>query len=473
MAKIPMYDPLSKEARSSWLAGLTEAANKLSGLLEMKTETLNNLPLPELFISEDDRYRIYQAPLGNKLWLASPTPVIKKNGIVITPDNDYFTVDYLGGSVVFDENHRLTAGDSLTVDAVHIVEGSGKLEDLTNDIDATAAIAEHYRGYFATYAELAAITGVNGDFAIVGGAENMIYVYDESETSWVATQSKFSIDNTLTRTGDVLGVALPTKAVTQEEYDALTDEQKQSETLYVITDDNEQSGSAQHVRYSNPNLLDNWYFADPINQQRQTEYIGRRYSIDRWQVEWNSTLEIVEGGIVLSGDWNVSQRLEKGLSGTYTLSVLARRKTGADDIRLSFKNYSTQAGFYSDMSKNLVEGDNWGLLSATGLVNGANEVAISYLGGENNSMEILAVKLEQGGNQTLAHQDADGTWVLNDPPSNKPLELLKCQRHYQMFSSEALRPTNAVDFRPVMRINPTLGTINIDGETYYTADANL
>lgn len=196
MAKIPMYDPLSKEARSSWLAGLTEAANKLSGLLEMKTETLNNLPLPELFISEDDRYRIFQAPLGNKLWLTSPAPVIKKNGIVITPDNEYFTVDCLGGSVAFDENHRLTAGDSLTVDAVHIVEGSGKLEDLTNDIDATAAIAEHYRGYFATYAELAAITGVNGDFAIVGD-EHIFYVW--GATGWISTFTATDLSNYYTK----------------------------------------------------------------------------------------------------------------------------------------------------------------------------------------------------------------------------------------------------------------------------------
>lgn len=239
MAKIPMHDPLSKEARSSWLAGLTEAANKLSGLLEMKTETLNNLPLPELFISEDDRYRIFQAPLGNKLWLSSPAPVIKKNGVVITPDNDYFTVDCLGGSVVFDENHRLTAGDSLTVDALHIAEGSGKLEDLTNDIDATAAIAEHYRGYFATYAELAAITGVNGDFAIVGGSENIFYVWDNAGTGWVSTFTETDLSNYYTKSevNDEIDTALSdyyTKAETDDKINtAIADGNYAS---YVIAD---------------------------------------------------------------------------------------------------------------------------------------------------------------------------------------------------------------------------------------------
>ena len=32
--------------------------------------------------------------------------------------------------------------------------------------------------------------------------------------------------------------------------------------------------------------------------------------------------------------------------------------------------------------------------------------------------------------QTIAHQDASGNWVLNDPPPNKALELAKCQRYY-------------------------------------------
>ena len=86
---------------------------------------------------------------------------------------------------------------------------------------------------------------------------------------------------------------------------------------------------------------------------------------------------------------------------------------------------------------------------------------------------ILAAKLELGTHQTLAHQDAAGNWVLNDPPPDKALELLKCQRYYQVFSREDLRPDKAVDFRPPMRIDPALSTIQINGVTYYTADANL
>ena len=33
---------------------------------------------------------------------------------------------------------------------------------------------------------------------------------------------------------------------------------------------------------SNPNLLDNWYFGNPVNQKGQTSYTGAGYTIDRW-----------------------------------------------------------------------------------------------------------------------------------------------------------------------------------------------
>ena len=47
----------------------------------------------------------------------------------------------------------------------------------------------------------------------------------------------------------------------------------------------------------------------------------------------------------------------------------------------------------------------------------------------NTQFIIKAAKLELGPVQTLARQDADGNWVLNDPPPNFALELAKCQRY--------------------------------------------
>lgn len=130
MAKIPMSDPLSTEARSPLIAGLSEAVNKLSGVLDLKTATLTDFPLVEVYISDEDRGRMYQAPLGNKLWLDTPAPVFKKNGTVITPITDNFTIDYVGGSVVFERGYNLLTTDVLTVDATYVVDSSKALEEI-------------------------------------------------------------------------------------------------------------------------------------------------------------------------------------------------------------------------------------------------------------------------------------------------------------------------------------------------------
>ena len=56
--------------------------------------------------------------------------------------------------------------------------------------------------------------------------------------------------------------------------------------------------------------------------------------------------------------------------------------------------------------------------------------------------------------------------MLNDPPPDKTLEMLKCQRYYQVFSSADMRPVKAVDFRPPMRVDPAFSTIEINGVTW-------
>lgn len=86
----------------------------------------------------------------------------------------------------------------------------------------------------------------------------------------------------------------------------------------------------------------------------------------------------------------------------------------------------------------------------------------------NTSIDIYAIKIEIGKGQTLV----DANLNLLDVPDYSE-ELLKCQRYYQIFATQSLRPTKAADFRPVMRKTPTLGTLVINGITYYTASAVL
>ena len=92
---------------------------------------------------------------------------------------------------------------------------------------------------------------------------------------------------------------------------------------------------------------------------------------------------------------------------------------------------------------------------------------------DNKQYTVAAAKLELGDAQTLAKQDENGNWVLNDPPPDFGQELAKCQRYYQLFSSADARPSSLADYRPAMRANPATGTVDINGATRYFADANL
>lgn len=232
--------------------------------------------------------------------------------------------------------------------------------------------------------------------------------------------------------------------------------------------------------WSNPNLLINWYFADPVNQRGQKTYTNDGYTIDKWYVAQRDygtsvtvdkdgvTFKIIQKGTNLNGAF-IYQRRSSIKAGTYTFSVLVSEVNGSS---------------FMGIDRNVAP---WGILSQEiPLKEGLNTVTFTVANDEGAigiflakkvldiaSFKFVAAKLELGTHQTLAHQDAAGNWVLNDPPPDKALELLKCQRYYQVFSREDLRPDKAVDFRPPMRIDPAFSTIEINGVTYYTADANL
>lgn len=236
--------------------------------------------------------------------------------------------------------------------------------------------------------------------------------------------------------------------------------------------------------WSNPNLLENWYFADPVNQRGQTEYSGIGYTIDRWK--WataNGMAVIVDAGIevkrttrtrvilnqALTTDRETFQKMFSGR--TVTISALFGQTLRHATLTIPTDDTSD---WYPDGTGSEKVDDMYVRLSIYGSTRNFNLSFDVYVStGGNGGGLVTAVKCECGTQQTLAHQDADGNWVLNGPPPDKALELLKCQRYYQVFSREDLRPDKAVDFRPPMRIDPALRTIQINGVTYYTADANL
>lgn len=184
----------------------------------------------------------------------------------------------------------------------------------------------------------------------------------------------------------------------------------------------------------NPNLLDNWYFGNPVNQRGQTEYTGSAtYSIDRWWTQYETTLSIVDGGIKIGDKWDVHQYFETTLpNATYTLSLLYKDRTGSDPLRLLIGN-RTDGDLAQTESK-----DASGILSVTFSTAKLNKVNFGFTGSTDNSATIIAIKLELGDTQTLAHKE-NGVWVLNEIPDFGE-QLARCQRYYRRWTGADNKP---------------------------------
>ena len=217
--------------------------------------------------------------------------------------------------------------------------------------------------------------------------------------------------------------------------------------------------------YSNPNLLDNWYFGNPVNQRGQTERTGSQsgYFIDRWKFgSYDQTVTVTESGLHWStaeGIWctQVLENFDELIGRTLTLSAII------DGVLYSVTGVLTESGKLSmkPVGNLFVE-----------LTHDEKGFRFVTYNNPTPTVTILAAKLELGSQQTLAHQDENGVWQLNEIPDYGE-QLARCQRYFQTFATESLRPTNALDFRPVMRATPALSAITVGGKTLYTASADL
>lgn len=170
----------------------------------------------------------------------------------------------------------------------------------------------------------------------------------------------------------------------------------------------------------NPNLLDNWYFGNPVNQRGQTSYAGTNlYTIDRWRFGgYTQTIEVTGNGIT----WNTN-------TGVWWMQTI--------------ENWDALVGKTATVSA-LIGGN---LYSVSGVVNNSDRISVivsetvqleispeargvrlvSYVIESTSVGAVLAIKLELGSQQTLAHQE-NGAWVLNEIPDYGE-QLRRCQRY--------------------------------------------
>ena len=233
--------------------------------------------------------------------------------------------------------------------------------------------------------------------------------------------------------------------------------------------------------WSNPNLLANWYFADPVNQRGQTSYENTTYTIDRWLATGNGqTVSLTDEGLKIAFKdnaneyCNISERFEnyqQYAGKTFTASALIRNPDG-NMVKLTVKPTPTGNGAGPWSSPDPPASDDWILITGTGVFSetptGLSFMLYTFNPKQETTVFVKAMKLELGSQQTLAHQDAAGNWVLNDIP-NKVEETKKCQRYQKVFSwgtrnftafyGFTTSATTANLFLPVgvpLRITPTI-----------------
>lgn len=219
----------------------------------------------------------------------------------------------------------------------------------------------------------------------------------------------------------------------------------------------------------NPNLLDNWYFGNPVNQRngkiiqqgvniyadstletligpaayacpvveltstyakvQDTEntsqyyyaapgnvvqgYTGQGYGIDRWRIEAGVVISLSGGALVLIGAPGAgivqnSEELAELLDKRCTFSVL----TSSGDLYSAWLVIGSAAG---------------GIEVGDFNVYSTSDTLLYVRPKDSSPKSILAVKLELGTQQTIAHQE-NGKWVLNEIPKFGD-QLAECQRY--------------------------------------------
>ncbi len=168
----------------------------------------------------------------------------------------------------------------------------------------------------------------------------------------------------------------------------------------------------------NPNLLINGDFRKPVNRNGKSEYASAGVTIDKWNLEGSGKLELVSDGIVLESTATYLRITQSPKRFTDLIGKLAT-------FSLIYDNILYSVSFHL--------GDNNG--SGHTVIGGVRIYSLGtdlpfaiQISGILRTGVISAVKLELGDQQTLAHKDADGNWVPNDPP-DYDLQYLLCSQY--------------------------------------------
>lgn len=256
----------------------------------------------------------------------------------------------------------------------------------------------------------------------------------------------------------------------------------------------------KHPVASNPNLIDNWYLAKPVNQRGQTEYYSAQkagvYTIDRWYFDaWYRYVGLTDKGLYLATKNSSDGEVEDAVYGTNMYQLIDNIEAHEGrTVTVSAIINGTLRSATGTLGKKNIEIQGTGSQGTVTLNwSETKQMYVLSLFATKKDVIFQAVKLELGARQTLAHQDADGNWVLNDIP-DYGAELAKCQRYqlplfgsmgtyatlgFARVSGVSVKTAEMIVPIPVtMRANPTLVKGNAafqlySSETEYAAVTSI
>lgn len=196
----------------------------------------------------------------------------------------------------------------------------------------------------------------------------------------------------------------------------------------------------------NPNLLDNWYFGNPVNQRGGTEWLSSSSSaipcVDRWnwwgQYVAGTRLNLLEDGLQITKPAEgqgqglyqcIVQHIEKTrvpVGATVTLSALVKAEADASFVLALNSSYNGLS----------VQANVWELITYTFNAPSVEQTYDASIQRNSGGIAFIvkAAKLELGPTQTLAHKE-NGVWVLNETPDYGE-QLARCQRYYLVTSAK-------------------------------------
>lgn len=175
---------------------------------------------------------------------------------------------------------------------------------------------------------------------------------------------------------------------------------------------------------------------DPSNANPVVRgYTGEGYTINRWR--WDTAggiMLIVSGGIKLIRPQGQNVALVSYADGyqrfagkDVTLSFLTdkgcySKSFSIPEVKPNVESYPNYAGTDTDIGHIAIS--TWPHIDGLCVfLNSADAVV-------HQEVTPIAAKLEFGLEQTIAYQDANGNWVLNDPPPDKTIEEFRCIHSY-------------------------------------------